>query len=379
LDNGVRLVVDHFDSPLAAVVVSVGVGSLFEPRGARGVTHLLEHLSFRVPGFDVDMAVESLGGSCNAYTHRDFVAFVFEGLGDSAVGLVELAHRIYANKRYEAADFERERDVVLSELRMSREDPSERVGDLVVKALFGDSDWGAPVGGTPETVGSLSLGDVVEHKEKWFTPDNTVVVLSGGFSDEAVEKAASLFGSLEGAAPRRGDPSEGVGPGFVEEVGEVDGVYYARAVRLAVDSPPAAYALLHGAAFHLEAGTKSILFNVVRDRGVAYSFYVDFDVVGQVAYLAVVVESARSLGDARAAVAEALRPREPPGYRMRFYDYLISTTLRSPAGRALALAEYMAKGGRPEAMEEELRRAAERGTAWMPPYVVREAEAVVHG
>jgi len=146
-----------------------------------------------------------------------------------------------------------------------------------------------------------------------------------------------------------------------------------------VDSPPAAYALLHGAAFHLEAGTKSILFNVVRDRGVAYSFYVDFDVVGQVAYLAVVVESARSLGDARAAVAEALKPREPPGYRMRFYDYLMSSTLRSPAGRALALAEYMAKGGRPEAMEVELRRAAERGTAWMPPYVVREAEAVVHG
>jgi len=83
--------------------------------------------------------------------------------------------------------------------------------------------------------------------------------------------------------------------------------------------------------------------------------------------------------NARSAVAEALKPREPPEYRMRFYDYLMYTTLRSPAGRALALAEYMAKGGRPEAMEEELRRAAERGTAWMPPYVVREAEAVVHG
>jgi len=75
------------------------------------------------------------------------------------------------------------------------------------------------VGGTPETVGSLSLGDVVEHKERWFTPDNTVVVLSGSFSDKTVERATSLFGALEDAAPRRGDPSEGVGPGFVEEVG----------------------------------------------------------------------------------------------------------------------------------------------------------------
>lgn len=62
LDNGVVIVADPFASPLAAVVVAVGVGSLYEDGDKRGITHLLEHVMFRVPGFDVDEAVESLGG-----------------------------------------------------------------------------------------------------------------------------------------------------------------------------------------------------------------------------------------------------------------------------------------------------------------------------
>ncbi|MGC9050829.1 M16 family metallopeptidase, partial [Pyrobaculum sp.] len=352
-------------------------GSLYEEGGKRGVTHLLEHMLFRVPGFDVDEAVERLGGGNNAYTQRDSLMVTLEGISESAAGLVELAYRLYTNERYAEEDLERERAAVLSELRQTREDPSERVGELALRALFGDSDWGAPVGGYPETVEALTLPDLLEHKRRWLTAGNTVVVLSGGVGGEAVEAARRLFSKLEGEAPARGVPTAGAGPGRVVEEREVDGVYYASALRIAVESQAEAYALLHGAAFHLEAGTKSILFNVVRNPGVAYSYYVDFDVAGDVAFLLVAVESARGLEEARKAVASALKPREPPPYRLRYFDYLWRVSWRSPLNRAMTLAEYHIKGGDVRRLEEVFRKAAERGTAWLEGAVLGEAEAAV--
>jgi len=377
LGNGVVLVLDGFESPTAAVVVAVGLGSLYEERRQRGITHLLEHMLFRVPGFDVDEAVEALGGSNNAYTQRDLLAVVLEGVSESAPGLVELAYRLYVNEQYREEDLQREKDVVLSELRQAREDPSARVGELALRALFGDSDWGDPVGGTPETVSAISLQDLLEFKRRWFTPDNTVVVLSGGFGEEAARRAAELFGKLEGESPPRRRPAAAAGPRRIVEEREVDGVYYAKALRLSAEDPAEMYALLYGAAFHLGTGTKSILFHLLRTEGVAYSYYVDYDVVEDTAYLEVVVESARSLEEARRAVEEALKPREPPPYRLRFYDYVWRVEWRNAASRALTVADYVAKGGRPEAIEEAFRRAAERGTAWIRPHVVGEAEAVL--
>jgi hypothetical protein len=76
-------------------------------------------------------------------------------------------------------------------------------------------------------------------------------------------------------------------------------------------------------------------------------------------------------------VEEALKPREPPPYRLRFFEYVWRLEWRSAVNRAVAVAEYLAKGGRPEAAAEAFRMAAERGTAWMPPYVAGEAEAAV--
>ncbi|MEM1598314.1 MAG: pitrilysin family protein [Pyrobaculum sp.] len=377
LPNGLVLVLDRFSWPTVALAVGVGVGSLYEGREMRGATHFLEHMLFRVPGLDVDAAVESLGGEHNAYTQRDSIILIYEALSESAADLVELAYRMYVNDKFEEGDLERERAAVLSELRQSREDPSSRVGELVLRALFGGSDWGDPVGGVPEVVEALSLKDLAEHRAKWFTPDNTMVVLSGGFSDDVVKKAVELFGRLDGKAPSKPTPSAGVGPGVIEEVGDVEGVYYAKALRLQVDAPTSLYALLHGAAFHLEVGAKSILFHTVRDGGVAYSYYVDYDVVGDVAYLAVAVESARGLAAARKAVADALRPREPPPYRLKFYKYTWEKWWRSPINRATAVAEYLFKGGDPGHMEEEFKKAAERGTSWLPPYVAKEAEAAV--
>ncbi len=369
LDNGLTIALDRFPHSLASVAFLVGVGSLYEEE--KGLTHLLEHMLFRMPNFDVDAAVEALGGENNAFTYRDALVVVIQSLAESSREAVELAYRIYNNRKFE--NLEKERAVVLSELRQSSEDPAERVGELAVKALFGDSDWGTPVGGLPDVVEGVEMSQLLSHRDKWFTPDNTIVALSGGFGEEAVKRVVELFSRLEGSAPVKKKPSVSTGVSPLVEYREVDGVYYAYAVQVPVENSAETFVNLAAASFHLADGTKSILFHLLRDYGVSYSYHVDFDVVGDVAYLSIVVESAVGLPEARKVVREALKPREPPQYRLNYFRYLWSR--REPSARVLTTLEYLNKGGNPAELDDEIWRAVGGGIREFPS--VRWVEAVI--
>ncbi|MFN3804158.1 MAG: M16 family metallopeptidase [Pyrobaculum sp.] len=375
MKNGVVLYVDRFPSHLASVAVLVGVGPLYEEKERRGATHLLEHMLFHIPNFDIDAAVETLGGEANAFTYRDALVIIIETLAESARGAVELAYRIYTNSNFHVGDLEKEKAIVLSELRQSREDPAERVAELAVGALFGDSDWGAPVGGRPEAIEAIELEDLLSHKERWFTPDNTIVALSGGVDEGAIKTAVELFGKLEGVAPGKKKPTASRGPPRVVERRDVDGVYYAYAAEVQTDRPVDTYIQLAAASFHLGDGAKSILFQLLRNRGISYSYHVEFDVVGDTAYILTAVESATGLQEAREAVLEALRPREPPQYRLTFFKYLWSR--RSPSTRALEAAEFLNKGGDPAQLDASMWRAVQEGTLWLMPKIRRSVEAII--
>ncbi|MEZ0248175.1 MAG: pitrilysin family protein [Thermoproteus sp.] len=374
LDNGVVLIVDSYPSALAAVVVGIGVGPLFEPKDKRGYSHLLEHMLFNVSGFDVDKAVESLGGETNAFTHRSMVVLTFQALAEGLGGLIEITSRILTNRKYEEARFEKEKQVVLSEIRMSKEDPSERIGDLGLKSLFGDSPWGEPIGGLPEVVSAATLRDLVEFEETWIKPDNIVVALTGRVGEAEAAKARAELSKLSGEAPRRVVPEMGRGPLTLKETGRgIDGAYYSYAVRLSLDD---AYLRLNAAAFHLASGTKSILFETLRDRGLAYSYYVDFDSAGRDGFLQVVVESTNDLEAAREAVRDVLnRSWTPPPYRLRYFAYEWNKNMEVPLNRAYAYVEAKMRGINPAELEAKVQAAVGEGLAAIPRAASYSAEA----
>ncbi len=374
MDNGVVLVVDPYPSALASVVVGIGVGSLFEPKDRAGYSHLLEHMLFNVPGFDVDEAVELLGGESNAYTHRSMIALTFQSLAEGADGLVEIAAKAVANSRYEEDRFEKEKKVVLSEIRMSEENPSERIGDLGISSLFGDSAWGRPIGGSPEVISAATLKDLVEFKEMWTTPDNLVVALVGGINEGVVRRAEEEFSRLEGVAPRKSVPEMGRGPLLLREVRkEIDGVYYSYAVKASLDD---AYFKLNAAAFHLASGTKSLLFEELRNKGLAYSYYVDFDCAGRDGFLQVVVESAHDLEAARSVVRDLLRrPWTPPRHRLKYFAYEWRKGMEAPLNRAYAYVEAYMRGLDPSSMRSKMESAVAEGLSALASAVEYEAEA----
>lgn len=368
------MVVDPYPSALASVVVGIGVGSLFEPEDEAGYSHLLEHMLFYVPGLDVDKAVELLGGESNAFTHRSMVVLTFQSLAEGARGLVEIAAKIVANDEYEEARFEKEKGVVLSEIRMSEENPSERIGDLGMSSLFGDSAWGRPISGSPEVISAATLKELMEFKETWVAPDNLVVALAGGVGEDAVKKAEEEFSRLEGSAPRKAVPEMGRGPLLLKEARkEIDGVYYSYAVRVRLDD---AYFRLNAAAFHLASGTKSLLFEELRNRGLAYSYYVDFDCAGRDGFLQVVVESAHDLEAARAVVRDLLRkPWTPPPHRLKYFSYEWRKGMEAPLNRAYAYVEALMRGLDPSSIKDKMEAAVAEGLSALANAVEYDAEA----
>ncbi|MFP3200546.1 MAG: pitrilysin family protein [Thermoproteus sp.] len=375
LDNGAVLLVDPYPSALAAVVVGIGIGPLYEPDDRSGYSHLLEHMLFNVPDLDVDRAVESLGGETNAYTHRSAVVLAFQSLADGLDGLIEVVVRTIANRRYEEARFENEKRVVLSELRMSRENPSERIGDLGLYALFGDGVWGRPIGGSPEVVSAATLEELIDFKERWITPDNMVVALVGNVGEADVAKAKAELSRLEGTAPRRSTPEMTRGPLFAREVNkEVDGAYYSFAAKVSMDD---AYYRLNAAAFHLASGTKSLLFDSLRSKGLAYSYYVDFDSAGRDGFLQVVVESASDLEAVRSVVRDLLsRAWTPPSYRLRYFAYEWNKNMEVPLNRAYAYVEVRMRGLDPFSIDR-VEKAVAEGLSALPQAVEYSAEALI--
>lgn len=144
----------------------------------------------------------------------------------------------------------------------------------------------------------------------------------------------------------------------------------------AVDTTASTYLDLGAAAFHLGDGTKSILFHLLRSRGLSYSYYVDYDVVEDTAYLLVAVESAVDLDAVKRAVEEALRPKTAPEYRKRYFKYLWSR--RTPAQRALENLEFYIKRGDPTRLDVDMWKAVENGTTKLEGRVINTAEAVIH-
>jgi predicted Zn-dependent peptidase len=373
LKNGAVLVLDRFSSPSAAVVVASATGSLYEP--IDGISHLLEHMLLRHADFDAEAEAETLGADINAYTDMDALAIEAEGLSETAPALIELMYRAYVGEDWAEADFLAERDAVVSELRQDRESPSGRVLSLALQALF-SGPWAKDIGGTPESVSAIELRDIVEYKRRWLVGGNTVVVLTGGFSEDAVKRAAELFGGLEGEPPPKHTPQAERGTGKLAAKGEVDGVYYARGLALSTHDAAALHVLLTGLARDLENG-KSTLYAALRARGTAYSHFVEYSVVGNTGYLIIGVESARSLSEASEAVAEALKPRPVNPRRVKYLDYMFYKEWRDPLARAERLLEYVVKGGDPAHAEGAYKTAHLYGSQWLPAFIAWEGEAAL--
>ncbi len=196
LGDGLTVWLDPMrDVRSVALGVYVAGGSADEEPSALGSTHFLEHLLFRRSrrrsGAEIARTTDRLGGDCDAYTCKEWMAVhartPSERLGDALSLLLDLTEA----PAFTAEDVETERKVILEEMAEANDVPEDRLHETFVRSYWPDHPLGAPILGTDETVRSLSRSRLVGRFREIFRPERTFLVAVGAFEPEAFLKLLS--------------------------------------------------------------------------------------------------------------------------------------------------------------------------------------------
>lgn len=260
----------------------VGVGSRDEPEEESGASHLIEHLVFKgtehhPQAREIACLMDLLGGQVNAFTGKEATCFYARVLGEKRREALELLFDLVFHPLFRPEDLEREKAVVLEEIRMYEDSPEEVVHDAFTRALWGEHPLGREVQGRRETVEGMGEEAVREHFRRFYRQENMLLVAVGSFEPQRLEEeVAELLPRGDGGSgtqrpSRREPPSPRVG----REVREKD----LEQVHLCLGWPgvPLGHEdiyRLHLLGGVLGGGTSSRLFQELREkRGLCYSVY----------------------------------------------------------------------------------------------------------
>ena len=213
LDNGIRVVTNRMPHTRSvAIGVFVGVGSRYEPPERAGISHFIEHMVFKGTGRrpaakQISETVEGTGGVLNAGTEQELTVYWCKVARSHLRESLDLLVDMLRNSLFDPDHIERERMVILEELNMINDYPSSRVDALIDEMLWPDHPLGREVGGTKESISSMTRDMLLEHIQRYYAPSSIVVSVAGDVSHrEVVEQVAALCGGWPTASPDGWEP-----------------------------------------------------------------------------------------------------------------------------------------------------------------------------
>ncbi|MGE5552290.1 MAG: M16 family metallopeptidase [Bacteroidota bacterium] len=224
LPNGLRIAVETIPAvESASVGIWVGAGSRDERPGEEGISHLIEHMFFkgtaRRSARQIAEEIDAVGGQLNAFTTREYTCFYAKILGVHLPLGLELLADMYTASVIDPVELEKEKGVVLEEIRSYEDAPDEVVHDLLATALWPRHPLGKPILGTPATVQAIDREAVQAFLGRHYRPENTVLAVAGKVDfAEVVRLAEDLFRGLEpGRSREPGAPPKPDGSRLVKK------------------------------------------------------------------------------------------------------------------------------------------------------------------
>jgi zinc protease len=193
LPNGITAIVKSSRrAPVVAVQVWVKAGSIYETDAEAGITHLIEHMIFkgtkkRGPG-EVARSIEAVGGSINAYTSLDYTVYHCEVPRSAMEEAVDVLADAVFNSVFDSMELEREKKVVLEELRMREDRPMSRMSRLLMETSYTKHPYRRPVIGYEYTVSSFTRDDILNYMKRRYLPENITVVVVGDVTPQQVQQ-----------------------------------------------------------------------------------------------------------------------------------------------------------------------------------------------
>ena len=280
LDNGVRLVTERMPSLKSVTIgIWVNVGSRDEEQGEEGFSHFIEHMFFKGTAtrsaVQISREIDALGGEMNAFTTRETTTFYIKVLDEQLKPGLALLADLFHHSRFPAKEIEKEKQVVLEEMRMVQDDPEEFVQDLHTQQMFGTHPLGRPILGTVATIKNLGRRDILGYIQRYYHPCETVVAVAGNFDQKQLTALLDThFGRFErpAATKRNRWPAEIYGGLRVHEK-KLEQAHLCLGLKgISVEHKDRYAAALLNAV--LGGNVSSRLFQEIREkRGLAYSIY----------------------------------------------------------------------------------------------------------
>ena len=209
LPNGLKILLrESHRAPVVELQIWAQVGSADERAGEEGLAHFHEHMLFkgteRREVGEVAGDIEGLGGHINAYTSFDQTVYHATLPSESWKDGLDVLVDAVRFSIFDEEEVKREREVVLEEIRRSEDTPGHVLGDLAFRECYRTHPYGAPILGPASNVGQFDRAQVRRFFERWYTPDNLMVVAVGDFdSQEVSTEIQRLFAdAAKGETPR---------------------------------------------------------------------------------------------------------------------------------------------------------------------------------
>lgn len=284
LPGGLRIITEQVPGVRSvAFGIWVGVGSRDETRVQMGSAHYLEHLLFKGTAarsaMDISSSIEAVGGDLNAFTTKEYTCYYARVLDQDLPLAIDVVSDVVTGALIRPDDVEAERGVILEEIAMHDDDPSDIVHDVFADAMFGDTPLGRPILGTVDTISAISRRAINSFYQRRYLPSAMVVSAAGNVDhDEVVRRVRRAFAPFldpasDALAPRqsRGALRASSGARVVSRPTEQAHVVLGVPGLTRGDDRRYALSVLSTA---LGGGMSSRLFQEVREkRGLAYSVY----------------------------------------------------------------------------------------------------------
>lgn len=212
LKNGLTLItinLPHLDSVTS--LVAVGAGSRYENKNINGISHFLEHMFFKgsrkyPTAEQIATLVDGIGAINNASTGKEVTYYWIK----SSARHIELASDILSSMIKESllaeTEIEREKGVIIEELRMYRDNPARFIWELYELLQFGDQPLGWPIGGDEKTILSLQREDFIRYTDSLYSPHNMALVYAGKIPKDIEKIAEQYFLDLPSKSTERFQP-----------------------------------------------------------------------------------------------------------------------------------------------------------------------------
>jgi predicted Zn-dependent peptidase len=195
LPNGIRVITEHMPHVRSVSVgIWIGTGSREEGPEDTGISHFIEHMVFKGTknrsAEQIARSVDSIGGGLDAFTSKELVSYNVKVLDEHLPEAFDVVADLVRNPLFQEADIEKEKSVILEELKMEVDNPEYLIHEIFSSHFWKGHPLGRPILGTKQTIRAFDRDKVERNYKQFYTPSNILITAAGNLDHKRLARLA---------------------------------------------------------------------------------------------------------------------------------------------------------------------------------------------